>query len=39
MEKTLCKLYLGGKTLFGIYMELYFQNIPLNVKEGGMILM
>lgn len=33
MEKTLCKLYLGGKTLFGIYMELYFQNIPLNVKE------
>lgn len=33
MEKTLCKLYLGGKTLFGIYTELYFQNIPLNVKE------
>nr|DAJ21304.1 MAG TPA: hypothetical protein [Myoviridae sp. ct5lt7] len=34
MKKTLCKLYLGGKTLFGIYTELYFQNIPLNVKEG-----
>lgn len=33
MEKILCKLFLGGKYSHCIVMELYFQNVPLNIKK------
>ena len=35
MEKILCKLFLGGKNSHCIVMELYFQNVPLNIKKEG----